>query len=140
MREVAFCATANPAVDLLERRANPQRIDPQFLQIVELAGQAFQVAAVEGTNLLHAVVMTTIAMVVAWVAVDVTVGQYEIDRGVVPAKRRSAGDLYAFKQQEAVAVIGRAQRDLSLLYRCRLAAVKIAHGAAFREGVGDVQR
>ena len=38
VREIAFRPAADPAVDLLERGADPQGIDPHLLQIIQLAG------------------------------------------------------------------------------------------------------
>ncbi len=37
--EIAFGATTNPAVDLFKRRADPQGVDAQMLQVVEFVGQ-----------------------------------------------------------------------------------------------------
>ena len=55
MREIAFGAAANPAVDLLQRRADPQGVDAQLLQIIQLLRQAGQIAAVKGAYFLQAV-------------------------------------------------------------------------------------
>ena len=38
VREIALRAAADPAVDLLERGADPQGVNPHLLQIIQLAG------------------------------------------------------------------------------------------------------
>ena len=140
MREITFGAAAYPAVDLLKRGAYPERIHPQLLQVIELAGQSLEIPAVERTNLLHAVFVAAVTVVVARVTIHIAVSQYKIDGGVLPAKRRRLVGFGALKQQQAVTVGGWLQGDFSTLYGHRLFTVEIAHDGAFREGMADVQR
>ncbi|VFS61663.1 Uncharacterised protein [Kluyvera cryocrescens] len=44
MREITVGAASDPAVDLLKRRAYPQRVDAELLEIIQLTGQALQIA------------------------------------------------------------------------------------------------
>ena len=140
MRKIAFCSTAYPAVDLLERGADPQGIDAKLLQVVEFAGKPLQVAAVKGANLLHPVFVASVAVVIRRIAVDEAVSQHEIDRRVLPAKGGRGGGFSAFEQQQAAATVSRLQRYLSVLHHRCFLAVEIAHHAPFRECLADVQR
>ena len=99
MREIALGSAADPAVNLFQRRAYPQCVNAQLFQVVEFAGQPLQVAAVEGADFLHTVFVASIAVVVGRVTVDETVGQHEIDGGVMPVERRVGGGFRTFKQQ-----------------------------------------
>ena len=131
VREVAFGAAAYPAVDLLKGRANPQRVNSQPGEVVQLAGEPLQVAAVKGGNLLHTVFMAAIAIVVGWVAVDEAVGKDEVDGGVVPAKGRSRRRIGLLKQQQTAAVSIRLERDFPFAHRGNLLAIEVTHLAAF---------
>ena len=115
MREIAFGAAANPAVDLLQRRADPQGVDAQLLQIIQLLRQAGQIAAVKGAYFLQAVAAAPIAVVIGRVAVLKAIGQHEVDRGVMPAERRRFRRGGGFQQQQAAAGGGGLQRDFPRL-------------------------
>ncbi|MNZ77906.1 hypothetical protein D3C78_964620 [compost metagenome] len=121
MREVALGAAANPAVDLLQRRTDPQRIDAKLLQIIQFVRQASQIAAVEGADLLHAVAAASVAVVVGRVAVLKAIGKGKIHRGVVPIEGRRFFAIGRFQQQQSTATDGGLQGDFALADLCRLA-------------------
>src|SRR3546814_14983768 len=97
--EVAAIAAADPAMDLLVGRCDPQRIDTEAGDMVEPFGQPLEVAAVEGADLLGAIRLAAIAAVVAWIAVGETVGEHEIHRSVAPVAQCRFGRLGGFEQQ-----------------------------------------
>ena len=140
MGEIPFGAAANPAVDLLQRGAYPERIHAQLLKVIQFAGKPFQIAAVESTYLLHTIFMAAIAVVVGGVAIHEAIGQHEIDGGVLPAERRGFVRFGALKQQQAIAVGGWLKSHFAILNGRGLFAVKITHHRAFRERVNDVDR
>ncbi len=92
----------------------------------------------EGSDLLHAVFMATIAVVVGRVTVYEAIGQDEVDGGIVPVKRRRGGRLGALKQQQTIAAEGGLQGDFAAADGRDIAAVEIADLAALGEGFADV--
>ncbi len=137
MAKVALVTAADPAMDLLEGRADPQCVDPQLLQVVELAGQAAQVAAMEGTDLLLAVGLAAVAAVVAGIAIGEAVGDSEIHRGIAPVVGGRWRRLGWLEQEQAVAMRRRGQLDTAVFHRGQLAAVGIAQHLAIGEYLAD---
>ena len=137
MAEVALVTAADPAVNLLVGRADPQCADAQFGQVIELAGQPFEIATVEGADFLFAIRLATVAAVVARVAIGETVGQHEIDVGVAPVVDRLGRGTIRFEQQQAAAVGGWRQADPAIVNHGGLAAVAIAQALAVGEHAGD---
>ncbi|MNN32083.1 hypothetical protein D3C81_1457950 [compost metagenome] len=135
VREIAFGAAANPAVNLLQRRANPQGVDAKLLEIIELAAESFKIAAVEGANFLHTVFVAAIAVVIRRIAIHEAVRQHKVDGGVLPAEWRGFIGFGPFKQEQTVAVRGGLQGDFPLLHGGRLLTVEIPYHGAFRESV-----
>ncbi|MNS92008.1 hypothetical protein D3C72_1261230 [compost metagenome] len=135
VREIAFGAAANPAVNLLQRRANPQGVDAKLLEIIELSGESFKIAAVEGANFLHAIFVAAIAVVIRRIAIHEAVSQHKVDGGVLPAEWRGFVGFCPFKQEQTVTVRGGLQGDFPLLYGGRLLTVEIPYHGAFRESV-----
>ena len=105
--EIAFGATADPTVNLLKRCADPQGVDAQLLQVVEFTGESAQIATVESANFLHAVVATSVAVVVAWVTIYKAIRQNEIHRSVMPVESCRGIGFRPFQQQQPVTGCGR---------------------------------
>ncbi len=99
MAKVAFIAATDPAVNLFIGCTDPQRVHAQLGQVIELAGQPFEIAAMKGADFLSAVGLTAIAAVVVRVAIGETVGQGEIDGRVAPVSRPFRARLGSFDQQ-----------------------------------------
>ncbi len=104
--KISFGAAPNPAVDLLKRCADPQGVDAQLLQVVEFTGEAAQIATVESANFLHAVVATSVAVVVARISIHKAVRQDEIYRGVMPVESGGGIGFCPFQQQQSVTGCG----------------------------------
>ncbi len=140
VREVALGTAAYPAVDLLKGCADPQRINPQPGEIVQLAGQPLQIAAVKGGDLLHAILMATIAVVVSRIAVDEAVGKDKVDGSVVPAKGNIRRRIGLLKQQQAAAFGIGLERNFSSAHRGNLLAIEVTYLATFCKGFTHVHR
>ena len=125
-------------MDLFQRRTDPERVNAELLDVIQFAGQALQVAAVEGANFLHAVFVAAIAIVVGRVAVDKAIGQHEIDGGVMPVERRGGFRFRAFKQQQTIAVKRRLEGNFTAADGRDITAIEIANFTAFGEGFADV--
>jgi hypothetical protein len=90
----------DPAVDLLVRRGDPQRVDPELVEPArgDLRGQPAQIAAVERPDVVlrRGLALPAVAAIVARIAVGEPIGHHEVDDGVVgeaaaPRERISGG-------------------------------------------------
>ena len=135
--EVAAIAAADPAVDLLVGRADPQRVDAQAGDMVEPLGQPLEVAAVEGADLLFSIRLAAIAAIVALIAIGEAVGEHEVDDRVAPVVRCRFGRLGGFEQQEAIAAGGGVQPDPAVADHRRGAGQRVAQGLAIAEHVAN---
>lgn len=94
-------------MNLLKRCADPQGVDAQLLQVVEFTGESAQIATVESANFLHAVVATSVAVVVARVTIYKAIRQNEIHRSVMPVESSRGIGFCPFQQQQPVTGCGR---------------------------------
>ena len=93
--EIPPVATANPAVNLLEGWSDPDSVDAQLVEVIQLFGQARKVAAVEGADFVHAIGFAAIVPIIIGATVGESVGHGKVNSrtGPVEALFRGVGGL-----------------------------------------------
>ncbi|MNH14653.1 hypothetical protein D3C79_742490 [compost metagenome] len=71
---------------LLHHGGDPDGVHAERLDVVELLGQALEVAAVPGGDLVLTILLAAEAVIVAGVTVVEAIGQEEVDAGLIPAE------------------------------------------------------
>ncbi len=128
--EVALLAAADEAVNLLHHGGDPDGVDAELLDVVELLGQPLEVAAVPGGHLVLSIFLAAEAVIIGRIAVVEAVGQQEIDACLIPAEGGCLGGLDRFEQQEAAALLARRQGHLASLDHDFLSRVGISQPGA----------
>ena len=128
--EVALLAAANEAVHLLHHGGDPDGVDAELLDVIELGGQPLEVTAVPGGHFILTILLAPEAVVVGGIAVVEAVGQQEIDARLIPAERCWLGRLDRLKQQQAAALFARRQGQLAALDHLLLTGVGIPQPGA----------
>ncbi len=79
--------TAGPTVHLLIGGSNPNGVDTEFVEIVELLCQTLEVAAMESGHVgIARKAAAVVRIIIRCVTVVETVGKYKIDSGVLPGE------------------------------------------------------
>ena len=84
--EVPLVTTANPAMNLLEGWGDPDGIDAEILQVVQLLCQASKVPAVEGADFILAVGLAAVVQVVVGAAVGKAICHGKVDGRTRPGE------------------------------------------------------
>ena len=128
--EVPLFATADEAVDLFHHGGDPDGVDAELLDVVELLGQPLEVTAMPGGHFVLTILLTTEAVIIGRIAVVEAVGQQKIDACLIPAEGSRLGGLDRLEQQQAAALLARCQGDLAALDHGFLSRVGIPQPGA----------